>query len=83
MNSKNHIFACRIIVANDIDNADTLLERKSAVEWYYNTDGVEKKAMHKIVFGESVIKIWQTGAYTVHLNMHNYVWDGIKCDRFV
>lgn len=28
-------------------------------------------------------KIWQTGAYTVHLNMQDYVWDGIKRDRLV
>ena len=28
-------------------------------------------------------KIWQTAAYTVHLNMQNYLWDGIKRDRLV
>lgn len=28
-------------------------------------------------------KIWMTGAYTVHLNMQEYVWDGIKRDRLV
>lgn len=28
-------------------------------------------------------KIWLTGAYTVHLNMQEYVWDGIKRDRLV
>lgn len=28
-------------------------------------------------------QIWQTGAYTVHLNMQDYVWDGIKRDRLV
>ncbi len=27
--------------------------------------------------------IWDTGAYTVHLNMQEYVWDGIKRDRLV
>jgi alpha-L-rhamnosidase len=27
--------------------------------------------------------IWLTGAYTVHLNMQNYLWDGIKRDRLV
>lgn len=26
-------------------------------------------------------KIWMTGAYTVHLNMQDYLWDGIKRDR--
>jgi alpha-L-rhamnosidase len=28
-------------------------------------------------------RIWETGAYTVHLNMQDYVWDGIKRDRLV
>ncbi len=28
-------------------------------------------------------RIWDTGAYTVHLNMQDYVWDGIKRDRLV
>lgn len=28
-------------------------------------------------------EIWKTGAYTVHLNMQDYIWDGIKRDRLV
>ncbi len=28
-------------------------------------------------------KIWMTGAYTVHLNTQEYIWDGIKRDRLV
>ena len=32
---------------------------------------------------ERINKIWETGAYTVHLNMQDYVWDGIKRDRLV
>ncbi|MFD0794843.1 alpha-L-rhamnosidase C-terminal domain-containing protein [Mucilaginibacter litoreus] len=28
-------------------------------------------------------KIWMTGAYTVHLNMQSYLWDGVKRDRLV
>ena len=28
-------------------------------------------------------KIWETGAYTVHLNMQDYLWDGVKRDRLV
>lgn len=28
-------------------------------------------------------EIWLTGAYTVHLNMQDYLWDGIKRDRLV
>ena len=27
--------------------------------------------------------IWKTGAYTVKLNMQDYIWDGIKRDRLV
>jgi len=32
---------------------------------------------------ELLNKIWITGAYTVHLNLQNYLWDGIKRDRLV
>lgn len=32
---------------------------------------------------ERLNKIWMTGAYTVHLNMQDYLWDGIKRDRLV
>jgi len=32
---------------------------------------------------ERLNKIWATGAYTVHLNMQQYLWDGIKRDRLV
>lgn len=28
-------------------------------------------------------RIWETSAYTVHLNIHEYIWDGIKRDRLV
>lgn len=28
-------------------------------------------------------EIWKTGAYTVHLNMQDYLWDGVKRDRLV
>jgi alpha-L-rhamnosidase len=28
-------------------------------------------------------RIWETGAYTVHLNMQDFLWDGIKRDRLV
>ncbi len=28
-------------------------------------------------------KVWETAVYTVHLNMQNYLWDGIKRDRLV
>jgi hypothetical protein len=32
---------------------------------------------------ERLNQIWLTGAYTVHLNMQEYLWDGIKRDRLV
>ncbi|MFA6701216.1 MAG: alpha-L-rhamnosidase C-terminal domain-containing protein [Dysgonamonadaceae bacterium] len=32
---------------------------------------------------ERLNKIWETGVYTVHLNMQEYLWDGIKRDRLV
>ncbi len=32
---------------------------------------------------ERLNKIWMTGAYTVHLNMQEYLWDAIKRDRLV
>ena len=32
---------------------------------------------------ERLNNIWETGAYTVYLNMQEYLWDGIKRDRLV
>lgn len=32
---------------------------------------------------ERLNEIWQTGAYTVQLNVHDYIWDGVKRDRLV
>ena len=32
---------------------------------------------------ERLNEIWHTGAYTVHQNMQQYIWDGIKRDRLV
>lgn len=32
---------------------------------------------------ERLNNIWNTGAYTVHLNMQEYLWDGIKRDRLI
>ncbi len=32
---------------------------------------------------ERLNQIWKTGAYTVFLNMQNFLWDGIKRDRLV
>ena len=32
---------------------------------------------------EKLNRIWQTAAYTAHVNMQEYLWDGIKRDRLV
>lgn len=32
---------------------------------------------------ERLNQIWNTGAWTVHLNMQDYLWDGVKRDRLV
>jgi alpha-L-rhamnosidase len=32
---------------------------------------------------ERLNRIWKVGAYTVHLNMQEFLWDGIKRDRLV
>lgn len=32
---------------------------------------------------ERLNRIWHVGAYTVHLNMQEYLWDGVKRDRLV
>ena len=32
---------------------------------------------------ERLNEIWTTGAYTVQLNMQEYIWDGIKRDRLI
>lgn len=32
---------------------------------------------------ERINQIWAVGSYTVHLNMQEYLWDGIKRDRLV
>jgi len=32
---------------------------------------------------ELLNEIWKTGAYTVQLNVHDYIWDGAKRDRLV
>lgn len=32
---------------------------------------------------ELINEIWKVGAYTVQLNMHDYLWDGVKRDRLI
>jgi alpha-L-rhamnosidase len=67
--------------------------RIDLVDW--NTSLVLKEVSASFVFrdipylgsfkcnDDKLNRIWLTGAYTVHLNMQEYLWDGIKRDRLV
>lgn len=65
----------------DLLEADTRLELK-AIKGIF----IYKDILYRGSFNCSdplLNQIWNTGAYTVHLNMQNYLWDGIKRDRLV
>ena len=53
-----------------------------AVKAVPNIRDIEKKGSFRCN-DELLNKIWETGAYTVQLNMHEYLWDGVKRDRLV
>ena len=58
----------------------TLLLREVKVESTWSDDPV----IGKFKCSDSRLNdIWETGARTVHLNMQDYIWDGIKRDRLV
>jgi len=61
------------------DSAELHLKEVRAISTYL--DIPYKGSFH--CNDERLNKIWQTGAYTVHLNMQEYLWDGIKRDRLV
>ena len=61
------------------ENRDLLIKTIRAVSTYRD---IEYKGSFKCN-DEMLNKIWETGAYTVHLNMQEYLWDGIKRDRLV
>ena len=61
------------------DNAELILREASACSIYRDLPYLGSFACSDTLLN----KIWQTGAYTVHLNMQNYLWDGIKRDRLV
>ena len=65
----------------DLLDKDTKLEIKeiSAIFQYRDIP----YAGSFICSDEKLNRIWMTGAYTVHLNMQDYLWDGIKRDRLV
>ena len=61
------------------DNAELILREASACSIYRDLPYLGSFACSDTLLNN----IWQTGAYTVHLNMQNYLWDGIKRDRLV
>jgi alpha-L-rhamnosidase len=60
-------------------DAELLLREASAAFVYRDVEYVG--SFHSS--DELLNRIWLTGAYTVHLNMQTYLWDGIKRDRLV
>lgn len=60
-------------------NAELLLREATAAFVYRDVDYLG--SFHSS--DELLNRIWMTGAYTVHLNMQTYLWDGIKRDRLV
>jgi hypothetical protein len=66
-----------------IDNADPKIEvQLSQVRAILTLRDVPYVGSFKCS-DERLNKIWETGAYTVHLNMQDFLWDGIKRDRLV
>lgn len=65
----------------DLLDEDSFVDLKSIRAVFIYQD-IEYKGSFKSN-DELLNQIWQTGAYTVHLNMQNYLWDGIKRDRLV
>ena len=71
----------------DVPEQDTASPEKSIVEIKeVRAVAVYRDLEYKGSFecnDEKLNEIWEVGAYTVHLNMQDYVWDGIKRDRLV
>jgi alpha-L-rhamnosidase len=61
------------------DNASLSLKEVRAIFTYRNIPYLGSFKSND----ERLNTIWKTGAYTVHLNMQEYLWDGIKRDRLV
>lgn len=65
----------------DLVQENTYIELKSVRAVHIYRD-IEYKGSFKS--SDALLnQIWTTGAYTVHLNMQDYLWDGIKRDRLV
>lgn len=61
------------------DHVKLILKETRAISRYRNLE--YKGSFHS---SDTLLnKIWKTGAYTVQLNMQDYLWDGIKRDRLV
>lgn len=65
----------------DLVQPDSLVQIKSVRAVFVYRD-LEYKGSFRCN-DERLNRIWQTGAYTVHLNMQDYLWDGVKRDRLV
>ncbi|HPC59525.1 MAG TPA: alpha-L-rhamnosidase C-terminal domain-containing protein [Verrucomicrobiota bacterium] len=65
----------------DLVEPDTTLTLK-AVRAVYLHRGLPRLGSFRCN-DERLNRIWDTGAYTVYLNLQDYVWDGIKRDRLV
>ena len=65
----------------DLLNKNAHVSFKSIKAAFTYTDLVYKG--HFQCSDELLNQIWTIGAYTVNLNIQNYVWDGIKRDRLV
>jgi len=65
----------------DLEDKDSFVQIKSVRAVFIYRD-LEYKGSFRCN-DERLNRIWLTGAYTVHLNMQDYLWDGIKRDRLV
>jgi len=65
----------------DLADEDSFVELKAVRAVFIYRD-LEYKGSFRCS-DERLNRIWATGAYTVHLNMQDYLWDGIKRDRLV
>jgi len=65
----------------DLEDTDSFVQLKSVRAVFLYRD-IEYKGTFRCS-DERLNRIWNTGAYTVHLNMQDYLWDGIKRDRLV
>ncbi len=65
----------------DLEDEDSFVQLKAVRAVFLYRD-LEYKGSFRCS-DERLNRIWATGAYTVHLNMQDFLWDGIKRDRLV